>query len=189
MATSSPDRTAQFPLIERRYGQPVSFWLERLSELDDTRYATLMAYLQEEHGFSRSHANTIVMYARGSQSSQRYADVDAYLATLTPTQAVTARAILAAVQQCFPDLEVVVAWNKPMLRRGSDYVFGIAAAPGHLLLAPWGNGVLEQVAPRLTGLVVNKKTVQIPSDWTVDPKLLAEMVAARLDQLDARDAL
>ncbi|MGC8509808.1 MAG: DUF4287 domain-containing protein [Acidimicrobiales bacterium] len=189
MATSSRDRTAQFPLIERRYGQPVSFWLERLSELEDTRYATLTAYLQEEHGFSRAHANTVVMYARGSETTQRYADIDAYLATLTPTQAATARAILTTVRHRFPNLEAVVAWNKPMLRRGSDYVFGIAAASGHLLLAPWGDGVLERVAPRLTGLVVNKKTIQIPSDWTVDPPLLTEMVTIRLDQLDARDVV
>ena len=185
MAVSSGDRTTQFPLIERRYGQPVSFWLERLRELDDPRYPAQMAYLQEEHGFSLAHANTVVMYARGSESTRRYADVDAYLATLTPAQATTARAILASVQESFPDLDLVVAWNKPMLRRGSDYVFGIAAASGHLLLAPWGDGILQRLAPRLTGLVANKKTVQIPSDWPVDSALLAEMVSMRLRQLDA----
>ena len=189
MATPSRDRTTHFPLIERRYGQPVSLWLERLRELDDARYATMMAFLQEEHGFSRAHANTIVMYARGSGSTQRYADVDGYLATLTPTQAATARNILTTVQERFPDLDAVVAWNKPMLRRGSDYIFGIAAASDHLLLAPWGEGVLERVAPRLTGLIVNKKTVQIPSDWTVDPALLTEMVTVRLEQLDGRAAV
>ena len=185
MAAPSGDRTAQFPLIERRYEQPVSFWLERLRELADPRYAAQMAYLQEEHGFTRAHANTVVMYARGSASTRRVADPDAYFASLTPAQAKTARAIFNAVQRQFPTLELVIAWNKPMLRRGTDYVFGIAAASDHLLLAPWGEGILEYVAPRLGHLRVNKKTIAVPSDWPVDAELLTDMVAERLRQLDA----
>ncbi len=144
-----------------------------------------MTYLQEEHGFSRSHANTLIMYARGSKSTARYRDADAYFAALTTTQAETARAIFATIQERFPGLDLVVAWNKPMLRRGTDYVFGIAAASDHLLLAPWGEGVIARVASQLTELIVNKKTIQIPSDWAVDSELLAAMVSARLDQLDA----
>ena len=185
MAATSGDRTAQFPLIERRYGHPVPFWLERLAELDDSRYAAQMAYLQEEHGFSRAHANTVVMYARGSASTRRFADPEAYFASITPTQAATARAIFAAIQKRFTDLELVIAWNQPMLRRGSKYVFGLAAASEHMLLMPWGERVLEVAAPHLGGLTVKKKTIQIPSDWKVDATLLAAMVAERLRQIDA----
>ncbi len=187
MASSSGDRTAQFPLIERRYGQPVAFWLERLGELDDTRYAAQMAYLQEEHGFSRAHANTVVMYARGSESTRRFADPDAYFDGLSPVQAATCRRVFSALHERFPDLELVVAWNQPMLRRGTTYVFGMSAATEHLLLMPWGEGILEHVAPRLTGLTVKKKTVQVPSDWTVDVDLLVAMVAERLRQMGSAD--
>ena len=186
MAAVSGDRTAQFPLIERRYGHPVSFWLERLGQLDDSRYAAQMAYLQEEHGFSRAHANTVVMYARGSESTRRFADPEAYFASITPTQAATARAIFAAIQKRFDDLELVIAWNQQMLRRGTQYVFGISAATEHMLLMPWGEKVLEVAAPHLEGLTVKKKTIQIPSDWKVDATLLAAMVAERLRQIDAR---
>ena len=185
MAGTSGDRTAQFPLIERRYGHPVSFWLTRLGELDDIRYAAQMAYLQEEHGFSRAHADTVVMYARGSKSTRRFADPDAYFASITPTQATTARAIFATIQKHFNDLELVIAWNQPMLRRGSKYVFALAAASEHMLLMPWGEKVLEVVAPHLDGLTVKKKTVQIPSDWKVDATLLTAMVTERLRQIDA----
>lgn len=185
MATSSGDRTALFPLIERRYGQPVSHWLGLLNELDDTRYAAQMAYLQEEHGFSRAHANAVVMYARGSTSTKRYVDANAYFATLSAPQAKTARSIFTTLQTTFPDLDLVIAWNQPMLRRGTNYVFGIAAASDHLLLMPWGEGVLKAVAPHLKGLTLNKKTIQVPSDWKVDARLLAAMVNERLQQLDA----
>ncbi len=186
MSTASGDRTAQFPLIERRYLQPVAFWLGQLRELGDTNYAAQMAYLQEEHGFTRAHANTLVMYARGSTSTRRFADPEAYFASLTPVQAKTARNILATIERRFPTLDAVIAWNKPMLRRGTDYVFGIAAAADHLLLAPWGDRILEHVAPRLGSLRVNKKTVVVPSDWRIDAKLLTDMVAERLRQLDVR---
>ena len=186
MGPSSGERSAQFPLIERRYGQPVSFWLERLAELDDARYPAQMAMLQEEYGLSRSHANTLVMYARGSTTTRRFADLEAYLATLTPIQARTARAILDAVHERVADLETVIAWNKPMLRRGSDYVFGVAAAGDHLLLAPWGEGILDRLAGRLQGYEVLAKTVRVPPDWDVDADLLEAMVRERLRQLDAR---
>ena len=185
MSTTSGDRTAQFPLIERRYGHPVSFWLKRLGELDDTRYAAQMAYLQEEHGFTRAHANTVVMYARGSSSTKRFADPEAYFAAITPTQATTARAIFAAIQKQFKGLDLVIAWNHPMLRRGTKYVFGLAAAPEHILLMPWGEGALEVAPERLEGLTVKKKTVQVPSDWKVDATLVTAMVAERLRQIDA----
>ncbi len=184
VSASSPDRSAQFPAIERRYGQPVSFWLARLRDLDDARYATQMAYLQEEHGFSRAHANTLVMYARGSTSTRRFADLDAYLAGVTPVQAATVRAILAALDARFPDLETVIAWNKPLVRRGRTYVLGVAAASDHLLLLPWGDGALEAVAPHLAGLVRNKKTIEVPSDWVVDEGLLEALVRHRLGQAD-----
>ena len=144
-----------------------------------------MAYLQEEHGFSRAHANTVVMYACGSVSTKRFADPDAYFVTLTPTQARTARAVFATLQQRFRDLELVIARNKPMLRRGTTYVFGLAAASEHLLLMPWGEGVLDVAAAHLEGLTVNKKTIQVPSNWTVDATLLIAMVAERLRQVDA----
>ena len=71
-----------------------------------------------------------------------------------------------------------------MLRRGSDYVFGVAAASTHLLLLPWGDRVLEHVADRVGSLVVKKKTIQVPADWKVDAGLLEALVAERLRQLD-----
>jgi uncharacterized protein YdhG (YjbR/CyaY superfamily) len=185
VAANTGDRSSQFPLIEKRYGHPVSFWLSRLGELDDTRYAAQMSYLQEEHGFTRSHANTVVMYARGSTSTKRFADPDAFFATLTAQQATTARAIFKTIQKRFGDLELVIAWNQPILRRGTKYVMGLAATSQYLLLLPWGDGVLDLAAPHLTGLTVKKKSIQVPSDWKVDTTLLETLVAERIRQIDA----
>jgi uncharacterized protein YdhG (YjbR/CyaY superfamily) len=39
--------------------------------------------------------------------------------------------------------------------------------------------------PRLEGYEVNKKTIKVPFDWKVDKKLLCDMVAARLAEIEA----
>ena len=94
------------------------------------------------------------------------------------------RAIFATIEKKFPDLELVIAWNQPMLKSGDGYVIGVMLNKSHILLAPWGKGVLASFEPRLTGLEMNKKTVRVPFDWKVDAKLLQDMAAARIAQLE-----
>jgi uncharacterized protein YdhG (YjbR/CyaY superfamily) len=67
-----------------------------------------------------------------------------------------------------------------MLKDGSRYVFGISATKNYLLIAPWSSDVLDAFRPKIVDYKVNKKTIQIPSDWEVDTKLLQQMVRAVL---------
>jgi len=87
---------------------------------------------------------------------------------------------MKAIQTKYPKLELVIAWNQPMLREGIKYVFGVSASKNYLLMAPWSTDVLDAFLPKLTDYKVNKKTIQIPSDWAVDSKLLQQLVKARL---------
>lgn len=185
MAAASGDRSAHFPAIERKHGQPIAFWLERLRELDESGYPAQIAYLREEHGFSQAHANAVVMWFRGSTTSKRFDGPETYFAGLDPRAAATMRALFHAIQARHPDLELVMAWNKPMLRRGDQYVIGADAATRHITVAPFGTGVLAQVADRLAGYTLNKKTFTVPLDWDVDADLLDALVQARLAQIDA----
>lgn len=86
--------------------------------------------------------------------------------------------MLRAIQNKFPKLELVIAWNQPMLKDGAKYVFGVSTTKNYLLIAPWSTDVLDEFRPRLTDYKVNKKTIQVPSDWKVDAKLLQQMVKA-----------
>ena len=88
----------------------------------------------------------------------------------------TVRRILDAVQAMYPTLELVIAWNKPMVKLGDEYLFGVTALRNYLLLAPFRSDVLDHFLPRLATYKVNKKTFQVPSDWVVDTKLVADMV-------------
>ena len=180
MATKDPSRESHFPAIEKRYGEPMKYWFALMKKLDGKKYPEQIAHLRENFGFSQAHANALVMYSRGSTSASRFNTLAEYYKSITPEQAKTVRAIFKAIQGKFPKLELVIAWNQPMLREGTKYVFGISATEGYLLMAPWSKDVLEDFLPKLEGYKVNKKTIQIPSDWDVDVKLINQMVKARL---------
>jgi uncharacterized protein YdhG (YjbR/CyaY superfamily) len=180
MVTKDPSREAHFPAIEKRYGEPMKYWFGVMKKLEGKKYPEQIAHLRENFGFSQAHANALVMYSRGSTSAQRFNTLSDYYKSISPEQAKTVRAIFKAIQGKYPKLELVVAWNQPMLRDGSKYVFGVSATKGYLLMAPWSTEVLEDFRPKLEGYKVNKKTIQIPSDWDVDSKLLIQMVKARL---------
>ena len=169
-------RDAYFPLIEKRTGKPMAHWHRVMARIRQLTYEQQMACLIDEHGFARAHANALVLWTRGSTSSTRVGSPEAFFAALPEPQQTTARGIFEVIQKKHRDLELVIAWNQPMLRRGEDYVFGLSAAKNHLTIAPWDAGLLEAARPMLTGYTVNKKTIQVPSDWTIDRKLLLALV-------------
>jgi uncharacterized protein YdhG (YjbR/CyaY superfamily) len=183
MAGDNGDRTRFFPAIEKKHGGPISIWLDRLAELGDAKYPEQIAYLRENHGFSQAHANALVMYVRNSPTSKRFKSPDDYFAALDPTAAATAKAIFAAITKGYPDMELVIAWNHPMLRLDGKYVIGLSAAKHHLLLNPFSSEVLAACADELADYEVNKKTFKVPLDWQVDTKLLCGVVEARLAEL------
>ena len=177
------DRDSFFPAIEKKYGQPMSYWFERMAELSGTKYPEQIAYLKESHGFSQTHANALVMYSRGSKSAKRFATIDDYLAQFDAVKKKTVRSIFKAITSEYPKLELVIAWNQPMLKIDGQYIFGVSVLKKHILLAPFSKQVLEKFAPKLAGYIVNKKTIQVPVDWKPDAKLLLAMTKARLAEV------
>ena len=179
MATN-PDRASYFPAIEKKYGQPMSYWFDQMAELSDRKYQEQIDFLKENHGFSQAHANALVMYCKGSTSSRRHDSLDDYLAPFDATKQATVRAILTAISSKYPRMETVIAWNQPMLKLDGQYVLGVSVLTNHILLGPWGNDIIGQFRPRLEGYKVNKKTIQVPVDWKPDVKLLRDMAATRI---------
>ena len=178
---ANPDRAAYFPAIEKRYGKPMSYWFTQMKKVKGEKYADQMAFLQEKHGFSRAHANALVLYVKGSTSSRRYETFDEYLATLDETKAKTIRSIFATLTAKFKKAEVVIAWNQPMLKQDGRYLFGASAQKAHILIAPFDADIIDELRPRLEGYEVNKKTIRVPVDWKVDKKLLTDMVSAQFE--------
>ncbi len=183
MTSSSGDRSKAFPAIEKKHGRPVSHWFSLLEQLGAATYDQQMALLRDRHGFSRDHANAVVMTHRGSSTTRRHPTPDDYFASLDPPSAASARAIFAAIEDGVPDLSLVIAWNQPMLKHASGYVFGLSTAKHHFTLAPFSAAVIEAFADRLAGYKRGKKTFNVPHSWTVDRELLVSMVEARLAEL------
>lgn len=167
-----------FPAIERRYGKPMSYWHRQMKKVAGKKYPEQMAFLQEEHGFSRAHANALVQYSRGSKSSRRFETVDDYLAEHDAVKQRTVRSILTTITETFPDAEVVIAWNQPMVKRSGKYVFGLGVFAKHILIAPYNADVIDAFRDRLSIYGVNKKTIKVPVDWQVDADLLRDLIEA-----------
>ena len=180
---ASGDRRAVFPAIEKKHGKPAAYWLKLLADLGAAKYPEQMAVLQERHGFSRAHANALVMYARGSTSSKRFDGPASYFASIPPKHRALSKKMFAAVQAKHPKLTFEVAWNQPMLRLGKDIVFAVSSAKSHLLINLGSKDVLSAFADRLSAFEVSKHTVRVPLDWTVNASLLNALVAARLREL------
>lgn len=185
MAASDGDREKFFPLIEKKYGEKMAYWFAIMAKLEGKKYPEQISHLRENYGFSQAHANALVMYSRGSKSAKRHESPAAYFKSIDPKQAKKVKEILKTITTKYPDLELVVAWNQPMLKREGDYIFGASVSKNHISIAPWGD-VLKDFAAKfekLDGVRVLKKTVAVPNDWKIDSKLLLSMVAARLKEL------
>ena len=180
MPTNDGDRSQFFPAIEKKHGLPVSHWLSELSELGEAKYPEQIAHLRENHGFSQAHANAVVMHFRGSTTSKRFSTPKQYFAQLDPQKKKTAELIFSTIMEKYPKLELVIAWNQPMLRIDGKYIFGLSTSQNHLTLNPFSTDVLEFMSSKLSGYKVNKHTFVVPVDWKVDASLLRAMVKARL---------
>ena len=182
MPAKDPSREAHFPLIEKKYGEPMKYWFKVMEKIKDQKYPEQIAHLRENYGFSQNHANALVMYSRGSKTTRKYETPSDYYKSIDPVQAKTLRKVFRVLTAKFPELDLVIAWNQPMMRLDTKYVFGASVAKNHILIAPFNASVLKKMAKDLSDYTVNKKTVAVPNDWVVNEKLLIKMVKTVLAQ-------
>lgn len=183
MPADKKSRESHFPAIEKKHGKPMAHWHGVMEKLEGRKYAEQIEVLREAHGFSQAHANALVMYSRGSVSARRVDSPDAYFDSLDAVQGATMRAIFVTIRKKYRGLELVIAWNQPMLKSGKDYVFGASAAKNHILLGPWAKDGIAKAVELLDGYETNKKTIKVPSDWKPDRMLLLKLVDDRLAEL------
>mgnify|MGYP006280822429 CR=1 FL=1 len=179
----NPDRESFFPKIEKKHGQPMKYWFQVMKDLEGLKYPEQIAFLKEEHGFSQAHANALVMYSRGSKSSKRFDTMASFLKQEDPVKQKTIRKIFKVIQDKYPKGELVIAWNKPMFKYNDKYVFGVATAKNHILIAPFDADTIDQLRPKLKDYKVNKKTIEVAPDWKVDEKLLLTIVKKSIENV------
>jgi len=178
-----PSREAHFPAIEKKYGETMAYWFKVMAKLEGKKYPEQIAHLRENYGFSQAHANALVMFSRGSESSRRFSTPTEFYKSVTPQQAKTMKAIFKVITTKYPELELVIAWNQPMVKLDKHYIFGASASTKHVLIAPWDQKVLKEFAPKFKAGNPLKKTIQLPNDWDVDVKLIQAVIKASLANL------
>jgi hypothetical protein len=52
-----------FPSIEKKYGQPISYWLDLVASSELTTHKALVDWLKADHGVGHGHATALVGYA------------------------------------------------------------------------------------------------------------------------------
>lgn len=51
-----------FPSIEKKYGHPISYWLNLLGTVRDKKHMDMVAWLKTEHSMGHGHANALVAH-------------------------------------------------------------------------------------------------------------------------------
>lgn len=67
MAEKVQGPRSYFPSIEKKYGQPIDFWMQQLDGVRDAKHMEQVAFLKSEHGMGHGHANAIVAVYRAEQ--------------------------------------------------------------------------------------------------------------------------
>jgi Domain of unknown function (DUF4287) len=59
--------TSYFPSIEKRYGQPIDYWMTELAQVRGAAHMEQVAFLKETHGLGHGHANALVHVFRAER--------------------------------------------------------------------------------------------------------------------------
>lgn len=184
MAGLGKTRESHFPSIEKKYGEKMQYWFRVMDKISRKKYPDQISYLKENHGFSQSHANALVMYTKGSLSTSKFQNESEYFKSIDRKQAKTIKLIYRIIKSKYKNLELVMAWNEPMLKLNKNYVIGAGVTKNYILLNPFSKDVLDKFSNKLKGYDVKKHTFAVPNDWKVDDKLILGLVKARLAEID-----
>jgi hypothetical protein len=55
-----------FPSIEKKYGQPIDYWMAQLDPVKDRQHLEQVTFLKEQHG-GHGHANAVVAVYRAER--------------------------------------------------------------------------------------------------------------------------
>jgi hypothetical protein len=60
--------TSYFPSIEKKYGKPISHWMNVLDAMQDMKHMEMVAALKSRHEMGHGHANALVAHHRAKNA-------------------------------------------------------------------------------------------------------------------------
>jgi hypothetical protein len=67
-----------FPSIEKKYGKPVSYWLDLIGSSELTKHKELVEWLKADYGIGHGHATALVGHALAHRSADQGRDPGAF---------------------------------------------------------------------------------------------------------------
>ncbi|MGB4325581.1 MAG: DUF4287 domain-containing protein [Candidatus Nanopelagicales bacterium] len=64
MSDKATGPQSYFPSIEKKYGQPISHWMQQLDSVRNDKHMDQVKFLKENFGMGHGHANAIVAVYR-----------------------------------------------------------------------------------------------------------------------------
>jgi hypothetical protein len=59
-----------FPSIEKKYGKPISYWLDLINSSELGKHKALVDWLKADHGLGHGHATALVGYALAQRAAE-----------------------------------------------------------------------------------------------------------------------
>jgi uncharacterized protein YdhG (YjbR/CyaY superfamily) len=113
-------------------------------------------------------------------------EMDDYLDGLPPEQKEALTRVRAVVERVAPDAEEGVSYGMPAYLHAGRPLLGFRAAKKHLSAFPFSPAAVEAVKDRLEGFDLSKGTIRFSSDRPVPEEVLADLILARKDEIDAQ---
>lgn len=114
----------------------------------------------------------------------KYASLDEFYAALPEDQRTHITSLVGYVQENYPQLECVLAWNQPMFKNGKHYVIGFMPTKKHTNLLTVSDTAITTLAPELTNYKHGTRSISLPFDWTIDADLFHSVIALRAQELE-----
>lgn len=116
---------------------------------------------------------------------KKYTSVTAYLADLPTMQREVAEVMRDLLADAAPDATEVLSYNMPAIKQNGQVLVYFSAAQKHLGFYPTPDPI-EAFASQLKGFQTSKGTIQIPYNQPLPVKLIREIVAFRVKQVEQK---
>lgn len=112
----------------------------------------------------------------------KFSTLDEFTASLPSDQEQAIRRLVDFVAAAYPQFELVIAWNQPMFKHGGKHLFGFMPSKQYINLASMTDTAIDRMGTALAGYRHGKRTISLPFDWQIDPALIDQLIAIRLEE-------
>jgi uncharacterized protein YdhG (YjbR/CyaY superfamily) len=113
-------------------------------------------------------------------------EMDDYLDGLAQEEREALARVRAVVERVAPDAAEGVSYGIPAYLHAGRPLLGFRAAKRHLSVFPFSPAAVEAVEDRLEGFDLSKGTIRFTADRPVPADVLADLIVARKDEIDAK---